>query len=284
MSQLETYKESTLTAPVDRNPDKTFLRELKNNAMEDPLTPSETRQAMKTLYRPTKGQDFKHIERRYADTPLPNQLFGLVSFVPAKGATPNKNGVFGFAKLRGNFGTEVEAHQRSVELIKNVDSYHVIHTCYVGRPFPITQVTKFSQEETKVDINKEAQEAFSSSVKNARDKEAQTVKEIKDREKKLLEETKPDYKESDIDRYTTLMVKKAQVSWAYKENAKKVADMKSIVLKTREEIKEMDSVDPTLKDRYMQKYLDARKEAGFEDSKEKTEDNFMRFLVEDIDF
>ena len=30
------------------------------------------------------------------------QRIGLLSFVPAKGATPNSKGIYGFAKMRGN--------------------------------------------------------------------------------------------------------------------------------------------------------------------------------------
>ena len=44
-------------------------------------------------------EKFPRVDRTYADPPPLMQTIGLL-FTPAKGATPNENGVFGFIKLR----------------------------------------------------------------------------------------------------------------------------------------------------------------------------------------
>ena len=48
-------------------------------------------------------------------------------------------------KVRGAFKDNEEATDRSVDLIKNHDSYNPIFHAEVGKPFPITDLTKFAK-------------------------------------------------------------------------------------------------------------------------------------------
>ena len=123
--------ESSLSAPSDRNRETKWRPDQKS----PPLTETQVDNALKTLNSSTFVEKFPKIERRYADPPVELQRYGLISFVPAKGATPNKNGIYGFAKLRGNFNTSTECNERAEYLIRNVDSYHQIYHAYVGRQF-----------------------------------------------------------------------------------------------------------------------------------------------------
>lgn len=267
-------KESSLTTPSDRNPEnKTTL-----NIHAPPLDENQTKEAFHALNEPSFIQKFQSVERRYQDPPVDLQVFGLVSFIPAKGAQPNKDGIFGFAKLRGNYPTENEASARSEFLIKNVDSYHKIFHTYVGRPFPLTDLSDFSKEIDQIDLQKATSETINEDVKKKREKEQKEISEIENRQKELLEDVKKD--EDSEDRYTTVRVKKAQLTWTYRETEKKMNQMKILIAKARKEIEDMDAKDSSLKTLYMERYMKARKQAGLKE--DLNEETFMKFLVEDI--
>ena len=181
----EWEKENSLTSPSDRDLDNKW----RPDQGKPVLTNEETEQAMKVLNNTDFIKKFPSVDRTYADPAIPMQNIALISFTPAKGATPNESGVFGFAKIRGTYATEVEAEQRAEFLIRNVDSYHQLYHLYVGRPFPITFSSKYSAEMTEIDIRKETTKSISENIKEEKNKEQKTIKEIKEREQALLEES-----------------------------------------------------------------------------------------------
>lgn len=269
-------EESSLTTPSDRNKEKKAGLDL--NA--PPLNDEQTMQAVSALNQTGFVEAFPQFERRYQDPPVDLQVFGLISFVPAKGATPNKDGIYGFAKLRGNYATEMEANARSEFLIRNVDSYHKIFHAYVGRPFPMTDLSDFSKDISKIDIQKATADTFADDIKKKRDKEQKEIAEIEDRQKELLEDVKKE-KEDPDDRYTTLRVKKAQLTWTYFETEKKMKQMKTLIAKARKEVEEMEAKDSSFRQNYFERYMKARKQAGIT-TDPNAEDNFIKFLVDDI--
>jgi hypothetical protein len=272
----EWEKENSLTSPSDRdNQNRWRPEQAASNLSED-----EVKQAMNELNNISFTSKFPRVDRTYADPPPPLQTIGLISFTPAKGAIPNDDGLYGFAKLRGNYSTQQEADQRAEYLIRNVDSYHQIYHCYVGRPFPITASSKYSAETTEIDIRKQMTESVSNDVKQKKMDEAKEIQEIKNREEALIAESKRDDVDP-YDEYITLRVKKAQISWTYLEHIKKIKEIKEIILKTRTHIEKLDSENPEYKEKYFDKYMSARKESGFKDTKEELENNFLKFLVED---
>lgn len=247
-----------------------------------PLTDSEVKKALPELNVTSFVERFPQVERRFADPPVDSQRIGLVSFVPAKGATPNEAGIYGFAKLRGNFASEVEANERAEFLIRNVDSYHQIYHTYVGRPFPLTTSSDYSKEVTKVDLQKEMSTSISDDVRKKREKEQRDIEEIKNRERELLEDVKKAPEENKDDYYTTLRVKKAQLVWTYNETEKKLKQMAGSIAKARYEIEEYDQKHPELKESYYNRYMEARKQAGLTTEKVEADQSFMKFLVEDL--
>jgi hypothetical protein len=273
---MSNLPESTLTTPSDRDLSKNF----KIDTSHSPLTDKQTINAMKVLNK----NNFPEVERRYTDPVIDLQKIGLFSFVPARGAVPNNQGIYGFAKIRGNFANENEANERAEYLIRNVDSYHQIYHTYVGRPFPLTASSDFSKEVTKVDIKKELSNAVNDDVKKKREKEQKEIEEIKEREKELLEDVKKDqHDEKNLeDLYTTLKVKKAQLSWTYIETEKKVQQMAGLIAKTRREIEDLEDSHPELKTTYYQRYIDARRQAGLPVTSDTVDTSFMRYLVEDV--
>jgi hypothetical protein len=274
---MSSRKESTLTSPSDRNTTSEFR--LDQNVA--PLTDVQVSDAMKELNVSSYVERFPQVERRYADPPVELQKVGLISFVPAKGATPNEKGVYGFAKLRGNFASEQEANEQAERLIRNVDSYHQIYHTYVGRPFPLTQSSEYSKEVNQVDLQKEMASAMSDDIRKKREKEQKDIEEIKNREKELLEDVKKTEENRD-DHYTTLRVKKAQLTWTYAETEKKMKQMAGVIAKTRYELEELDRTHPELKDLYFNKYMDARRQAGLSTDKIDAGNNFIKYMVEDL--
>ena len=241
----------SLTAPADRvaNPASTTYN------LGVTLAEDEVKSAMAELNVDAFVRRFPKIEKFYADPPLTNQLYSLVSFVPAKGATPDRDGVFGMLKVRGTFASEDEAMLRAEYLVRNVDSYHSIYHTYVGRPFPLA-----------------------ASAKYITDQEKQMVKEIEEREKELVADVEK--KDDDpYDLYTELQVKKAQLSWTYSETLKKMNDMKESIIRARSEIKKMDEENADYREQYMEKYRAARKKSGLPE----TDNSFMKYMGEDLD-
>jgi hypothetical protein len=270
----EWEKENSLTSPSDRDPSRTY----KPNQGHPPLSEDDVNKAMSSLDNRKFVQKFLRVERKYADPVEPMQRIGLISFVPAKGATPNEKGIYGFAKIRGNYPTDSEASERAEFLIRNADSYHQIYHAYVGRPFPCTISSDYSEETSEIDLKKAMTESVSASIKDKKNTERREIKEIEDREEQLLAESKQE-EEEPIEFYTTLRVKKAQVTWTYLETQKKLDEMKETIIKTREQIKTMENESDEYEKHYFKKYCDARAESGLDNAT--NQDTFMKFLVED---
>jgi hypothetical protein len=242
------------------------------------LNESQVREAVSNLVVNDFVKKFPRTENFFADPVYNNQVYSLHSFVPAKGATPNKDGIYGMVKFRGSFPNLDEANMRAEWLIRNSDSYHQIFTGYVGRPFPLTLNTRYTSETKEIDIKQQVVENVSSDIKSRREKEKKEIDEIKEREKKLLEDvSKP---VDPYEKYTTLRVKKAQLTWTYNETRKKMEQMQESILRTRKEIEEMDAEDGDYSAQYMERYRKAREESGL---KEDTDSSFMKYMAEDID-
>lgn len=265
----------TLTGKDDRREsDKT---ELIPDAPK--LSELESKLATTELY---VSPNFPQIERRYLDPPLDGQKFGLFSFVPAKGATPNQNGVFGYAKLRGNFSIDTDAKNRAEMLIRDVDSYHKIYTPIVGYPFPLTTKSGFAEDVTDVEVKRDMKESMSEAVKRKRQEDEHEIQEIQQKEKNLLEDVKTVPEDNKEDYYTTLMTKKAQLTWTYVETMKKMKQVAILAVKARREVEDLDKENPVLKQTYMKKYMDARRQAGIPDAQLNSDDNFIKYMMEDV--
>lgn len=272
-----TTTESSLTSPNDRDRTNRWKPDLSSPK----LTEEEVSEAMNELNNTSFTRKFPRVDRTYADPQIPLQTYGLLSFIPSKGAVPDKDGFYGFLKLRGNFATEMEANQKAEELIRNVDSYHEIYHAYVGRPIPLTNDPKYVEHTEEIDIKKKTTETISKSILNKKKEEQREIDEIKEKEKELLNdvESVPD----PYDNYITLRVKKAQLSWTYLEHHKKIEEIRSILLKTHDQIKKYESENPTYKEEYYNKYMEARGKAGIDISTKSGEGTFMEFMLNDAE-
>ena len=218
-------------------------------------------------------------ERKYADPKIPGQTYSLHSFIPSKGAKPDKDGIFGMLKIRGTFGTIEETNERAEELIRNHDSYHKIYHGYVGKPMPITTKSDFSAEVEEVDINQQISKIVREDVKEKRAQEKKQVQEIRERERNLKEAVEQEATDP-YEKYTCLRVKKAQVVWSYMEHRKKLNEMIDVFEQTLLEIKEKDDEDDDYAKRYLDRYLEAREKAGIPE--DKNDSSFMKYLNIDV--
>jgi hypothetical protein len=274
---------TSLTAPWERTPGA------KIPSSEPALTNEQTRLASQEKIISNITETFPRVDRTYADPVYQNQIYCLHSFVPTKGSKPDDQGVYGFIKCRGTFYTLEEANQRAEHIIQQYDSYHEIHTGFVGRPFPIAADTaKYVKETKEIDIRKKAMEAVSDDIKGKRDHEKKEIEEIKERERKLLQQSSDvqegKYQEDPLDKYTTLHVKKANLVYTYVETQKKMKDMQNLIKQAYKEIRKMDEEDDSLQKLYYDKYMAARRAAHIPD--EASQDNWMAYLCQDasLDF
>jgi hypothetical protein len=250
----------------------------------EPLNVNELEEAMKHL---NHNITFTQVDRYYADPPQMNQNISLFSFIPSKGATPDKDGIFGMAKIRGVYATPDESNERAEFLIRNVDSYHDIYHTYVGRPFPITTSEKYSNEIKNIDIRKKTTDIICEDILDKKRKEKREMEEIAEKEKKLLAESKKAINNEPMDEfeeYITENVKRAQLIWTYRETQKKMIQMKESFKNATIRISELDSTNPDYSNKYKDKYMEARRESGIPDDN----DSFIKYLgldmsIQDID-
>lgn len=266
---------SSLTSPNDRESNPLNLQ---RNA--PPLEGDELKNAVADLNDNSFLKKYSRLERVFADPAIPNQQFCLCSFVPSKDAVPDKDGIYGMIKFRGAYNTTDELNDRAEFLIQNIDSYHKIYHCYVGKPFPATSSSKFSAETSEVDIRKKVTKVISDDIRQQKREERKEIEEIKEREKRLLDESKDDFEEDPLDKYITTRVKKAQLVWTYLETKKKMDQMQKNIVKARQEVKDMDTENPDFILKYKEKYYAARNKAGL---KEENDESFMKYLGDDID-
>lgn len=257
--------------------EKKDMKKLVPTVSKPPLTQEQTKSALTDLVTVDVLNNYPKLERAYVDPALTNQVYCLHSFVPSVGAKPDKDGIYGMIKFRGSFATAQDSFRRAEFLIKNVDSYHKIYTGFVGRPFPATVSDKYSKDKKKVDLKKDIQDITSKNILKHKRDERKDVQDIKNREKNLLDRQKRNADLDPFEQYITNHVKKAQLIWTYKQTEKKFAEMKDIIIETRQKIEEANKKHPEFIKKYKAKYLKARKEAGL-----KSEDNtFMQYLNSD---
>lgn len=259
----------SLMAPRDKVPTRRVV-----NA--PPLTEDELEEAREVK---VKSLKFPQIDRQYADPAIHNQNIVLVSFVPAKGANPDQDNIYGMMKVRGVYATEEEANERADYLIRNHDSYHEIFHAYVGRPFPVTNATGFEKDIQTIDIRKKTVKLISEDILNKKRTEEKEMRDMQEREHKLLEESKKakeDIPQDPYDVYITDQVKRAQLIWTYVETMKKCRQMKTLVEQATENIQKAEAENPDFLEKYKEKYFKARQEAGLSESA--TEENFLKYL------
>lgn len=259
--------QNSLTAPSDRSKNHVFDFNHNN------LTTDEFNAAKDELINKDHLELYPKNEKAFADPSIDGQSYSLISFYPSTGATPDKDGIYGMVKVRGTYGDLDACDKRSEYLIKNIDSVHSIYYAGVGKPFPITCSSKFSKDINKIKI----QEKMAEEKMKKETKEEQEIREIKEREAEIMKQNQKPIEISDIDKYITLKVKKAQLIHTYLNMKKKMKEIKSKILDTRDEIEFFDEQNNLLKDTYMEKYNKSLESVNITQQK----DSFIRYIEDD---
>lgn len=199
------------------------------------------------------------------DPPLAQQNYFVFCFTPSKNATPDADGCFGTLKFRGAFPTPKECEELCERLILNVDSYNENIIGYVGRDFPLTvDTSKYCLSTKEVDIRSKMDSVARDSIKAQRENDKREMEEIQQRRQELLADTSADKQTSidDIDYYTTLRVKRANIRMLQEECEKKLKECGKILKKTTSEINSLDEAHPEYKKEYESKYRAALDQVG----------------------
>jgi hypothetical protein len=195
------------------------------------------------------------------------------------------------AKLRGNFKSETVAAREAERIVRDVDSVNEIYTVKVGQSFPLTKEIRFVADFDKVDLSQAVTDAERDHIESEKLKQKTEKKVIVDREKQLLNEHKEildgKYEEDPIDVYIRAQVKRSQLQYTLEITKKRIADeIEPALDRAREEVRELETKHPDVKSNYLERYLEARKDAGLETefkTDSGTQLDFMKYLVEDTD-
>jgi len=224
------------------------------------LTDEETEKAVKELFNSSyTNLDFPRVMRTRVDPPLAQQNFFVFTFTPSVGAQADKDGCFGVLRVRGTFPSVQEAEEWSESLVRNVDSYHENIVGFVGRDFPLTVDSKYCSKTKEVDIRMKLDNVARDNLKQQREQEKREMEEIQERQKQLLADTTEAKERSydDIEYYTSLRVKRANVRILQEECEKKLKDCGKILKNTNEELFELDEKFPEYQKEYEEKYKNA---------------------------
>lgn len=276
----------SLTSPSDIIPDNPSTaegkktketRDRKNRRMK--MTEEELDQALDKLIR-----NYPPVEKKWADPPIPGQVYCSFSFTPSMGSTPDSDGLYGLLKIRGTFANDVDRDAHAENIINNVDSYHAVTHGYVGQPIPLTSDDNdaYALEVDNIALKKKMREEMSHEMKERRAKEKKDMDEAKARAKAI--ETKQEGKatqlEDSLEKYTALRVKRSNVIFGTYELLKKLKQFKDTIIQTQHIIEKMDVEYPEFKDQFMDRYNKAAASAGIES---KT-NPIVRFLVGPVPF
>jgi hypothetical protein len=271
------------------------LKKIAQKPLNEPeLTENEVAHACSVL----NAGSYRAVERSFVDPGQAQQNVALFSFLPCEGATPNRLGIFGFAKVRGVYATEKEANDRAVYLIRKIDSVNKIHHVRVGQSFPLGSLDfqekwtesvndeKDAELEAKmtggnatdklkdlIDYNDEfvdevgftqglVDDAFCDSFCIAKDKESERDRKAREsvlkRQKQLLEDVKCG--PSHVDQYITERNKFASVATRYQEREAEMLLYRDILKKSFEKMKQLET--PEILDTYREIYEKTLEECG----------------------
>jgi hypothetical protein len=256
---------SIITAPMEHPATKGAPECIKNlpvDPVRDNLTAEQLESAQELKNTNFMKLEFPRSRKVRVDPELNNQRFSLVSFIPSKNATPDEDGCFGVAKVRGAFANIEEADEWANNLIRNYDSYAEIDFVPVGREFPIMADNMVYVRETReVDVRKILDKTTKEYLDKKREQEKQQIDEIKKRQKELQELPQEEDKES-IDYYIKLRVKRA-TSLMRKDEARTVMNQCAQVIDaTGVELNEVEEKHPEYAKTYLEQYETALKETG----------------------
>lgn len=209
--------------------------------------------------------EFPRTMRLQVDPPLNGQLYGLYSFIPAKGAKPDLQGCFGTIKLRGAFPTEAEADRWAESIIRGHDSYATIDYTWIGKPAPLMVNNEVYRATTReIDIRRKVDEVQREDLRQKRDADKKEQEEIQRRHQDLMRDVNEDKKEAvdDLELFVQLKTKLAHARFTKDELIKRLKDYDEHIARAEKEVKDMSEIHPDFESQYMERYIKALEAAG----------------------
>lgn len=235
------------------------------------LTEEETVQAKNELVnKEFVNLTFPKTMRLHVDPVLNGQLYTLVSFIPSKEATPDKDGCFGVLKVRGSFNTVEQADSWADNIIRNHDSYAAIDYCLVGRPFPLMVNNELYRLATKeIDIRKKVDDTIKQDLRQKRMDEQKEMESIQERHRELMRDVSEDKSQAidDLEYYVQLKTKKASLQYNVSEIRRKEKESLELIDKVAEEIRDLDKKFPNYRDEFLERYTQALQTQGIDVNK-----------------
>jgi hypothetical protein len=262
---------SVLTTPSENlNTKVTEPKCIKSNPVDttrDPLNAQELTAARESLvHKDFVNLQFPRTRKVRADPEIVGQKFALISFIPSAGATPDEDGCFGVAKIRGCFNNLDEADDKSDDLIRNFDSYAEIDVVYVGKEFPVMKNNEVYVRETReVDIRNILDKNTRKYLEEKRKKEKEIIDDIKRRQKEIEEMPEQEDKES-LDYYIKVRVKRANAMMRKNEAHSIIKQCATVIEKTGSELADIEEKHPEFTESYLDKYERVLKESGINPS------------------
>lgn len=246
---------------------------------EKKLSSKECASAVKKLH---DRQLYRSVNRRLCDPVKPGEPnFVLFSFIPSTGATPDTNGFYGVAKIRGAFFNVEDADKRAEELIRDVDSANTIYTTICGSPFPLV-VKGFAKDTVEIDISKKVEQTISDNVRAKRKADEKEMREIEERRRSLFTDDGQIIKAVDpAEKYVEQRVKLAHLRYAIQEHYAKLEECKKLEASAREHLKECIAEHPEYEENYLSRYKEGRRKANIPEATDFT--GFMKFFADPID-
>ena len=248
------------------------------NSQEPELSKEECDLAVNELVK----KPYRVFRKNLHDPKKPGEpQFALFSFAKAAGATPDKDGFLGVAKIRGVFYGEEDAARRAEEIIRYVDSSNVIWTAICGEPIPLVP-KGFSKNLTEVDISNKIAKAVSDNVRAKRKEEEREMQEIKNRQEALMNDDGTVKESIDPeDKYVEQRVKLAHLRYAIVEHEKKMKECAALEVKVRDSLREYSKENPEFEANFVQRYKEGRRKANIAETTDFG--GFMQYFLDPID-
>ena len=273
---MESFDIKSAFRPSDReianNTTTTHVPEpIQNLPIPDPsrqsLTDSQVQEEKTRLINPGFTKlEYPRTRRFRADPYIQGQRYGLVSFIPSKNASPDKDGCYGVLKLRGNFSTEQEADLWSEKLIREYDNFAEIDYVFVGDYFPLMDSNEIYTRTTReIDVRQLTVNTVKDAYKQKELEDQKQIKEIEERQRKLLDRSNEEEKDksfTDLDYYIQIRVKKANALYVIDEAEKKMKEAQAVVDNVKGEIEDLDSKYPEYQKEFLSRYESAIKATG----------------------
>ncbi len=271
--------DTSLTAPLDQVNTAEKNRKQARNARKFTLSETELDAAIDALVR-----QWPAVEKRLIDPPIEGQTYCCLSFMPSSGATPDKDGIYGFVKVRGAFDDEVSCDAYAEKILNECDSFHAIWHGMMGHPLPLVNDNddRFCMEVSNLALKQKIKEEMTNNVRHHREDQKKFIEET---ERKIKEDKEKDEAalRGEIDheeRYITLRYKRANLIFTLYQMLTGMKRFKDTLNQTIDILNEMDKKYPTFQNTYLAKYQYAAEQAGIP----KEKNNILRYMIGDVPF